>query len=146
MYFWTQAIAITSNSNKCFGYPQHFFLFVFDFHTFFSLQFFPFSKHAMIFFDDEQKIQNNDFFKKKGNRTNDNIKRPLKKRIKIQEICIKNKGKEKCCFAHLKSKIFYFLILIQFWNWGIQPWCVPWFILTKIALRTKQCLCTRLNL
>lgn len=64
----------------------------------------------------------------------------FKKRIEIQQISIKNiKGKKNVFLPISEVKYFYFWYYFNFWNWGIQPWRVPWIILTKIALHTKLC-------
>lgn len=89
---------------QMFGIPSTFFFFQLLIFIHFFLQFFPFSKHAMTFLR-MNKIQNNN---KKVNRTNDNIKRPLKKNKNSTNQYQKHKGKEKCFFAHFRSKIFYF--------------------------------------
>lgn len=92
---------------QMFGIPSTFFQFfflVFEFHTFFP-SIFPFQQACNDFLR-MNKIQNND--NKKVNRTNDNIKRPLKKNKNLTNQYQKHKGKEKCFFAHFRSKIFYF--------------------------------------
>lgn len=80
MFFLTQAIAIRSNSNKCLESPQLFFFFSHFQCSYISPHLFPLTKHAMSFLRMNRNTKKG--ILKKEYRTNDDIKRPLKKNKK----------------------------------------------------------------
>lgn len=131
---------------EMFGIPSTFFFFTFWFSHIFppinfsllaSMQwlFWGWTKYKIIVIKKYwgQMTTSNDFFLKKENKNQTNWYK-------------KQRDKEQMFVFFLFQKTSYFWYYSRFESGTFNAWCVPWFILKKIALHTKSVVCTRLSL